>query len=91
MGVFGVPVASFGATLSSLGSLWGDFGVPNVDFLIDVCSGIGGLEFASGASGIRGIRGNGGRNCGSDPLSTHAGGHDDGSYTNSLKFTFAFK
>ena len=28
MGVCGVPVASFGATLGSLGSLWGDFGVP---------------------------------------------------------------
>ena len=28
MGVFGVPVASFGATLGSLGSLWGDFGAP---------------------------------------------------------------
>ena len=30
-------------------------------------------------------RGNGGRNCGSDPPSTRAGGQDDGSYTNSLK------
>ena len=28
MGVFGVPVASFGPTLGSLGSLWDDFGVP---------------------------------------------------------------
>ena len=27
IGVFGVPVAGFGATLGSLGSLWGDFGI----------------------------------------------------------------
>ena len=53
--------------------------------MIDVCSGIGDLEFAAGASGASGASGaagasgasgasgNGGRNCGSDPLSTRAG------------------
>ena len=41
------------------------------------------LEFTTGSSGSSG---SGGRDCGSDLPSTRAGGQDDGSYTNSLKW-----
>ena len=48
---FGRPLAQ-----SGFGTLQGG---PKVDFLIEVCSGIGGLEFSPGSPGSRGSPGNG--------------------------------
>ena len=62
---FGIPVAALDTLGPSFGSFWGHTlredppGGPKVNFLIDVCSGMGGLEFIRGIRGIRGIPGNG--------------------------------